>query len=418
MRTLVVASFVLIVSCSSIWAQPTTRSAGVSHPAPLIEPLLISGKIAEAVSLAEKALAADQANDDLRFQLGVAQLLRGVEQLTQSLYKHGLRDHGGYFSFLSLPIPSNPKPEVLSYTELRRIIASFQASLIKAEATLRPIRGDAVRLPLRPGLIRMDFNSDGHAEEGETFWRIFASYAGLNLTTADAEGFLICFDRADVAWFRGYCHLIAAMCDILLAHDFQDLFERVGCLFFTKTATPHQIVSEVAYSRQPFAWDDIADAIAFFHLLNLRVAEPTRMRSALDHLEAMVRLSRETWELVYKEKDDDHEWLPNPISGQTSVVAGISLGAEQLRTWNRFLDHVSDLLAGKALLPHWRLPAGQGINLRRVFTEPRTFDAILWMQGTGATPYVEKGNVLGIEVWRQMDRAFKGGFFMHAVWFN
>ena len=36
----------------------------------------------------------------------------------------------------------------------------------------------------------------------------------------------------------------------------------------------------------------------------------------------------------------------------------------------------------------------QGVNLRRVFTEPQsTFDVIEWVQGTAATPYLEYGSV-------------------------
>jgi len=36
---------------------------------------------------------------------------------------------------------------------------------------------------------------------------------------------------------------------------------------------------------------------------------------------------------------------------------------------------------------------GPGVNLRRVFTEPREFDLVLWVQGTAAVPYLEAGEV-------------------------
>ena len=64
----------------------------------------------------------------------------------------------------------------------------------------------------------------------------------------------------------------------------------------------------------------------------------------------------------------------------------------------------------------------RGVNLRRVFTEPRTFDPILWFQGTAATPYLEKGKVTRLADRRLLERINKtfGGrnFVGFAFWFN
>ena len=41
-----------------------------------------------------------------------------------------------------------------------------------------------------------------------------------------------------------------------------------------------------------------------------------------------------------------------------------------------------------------------------------------WMQGSAATPYLEKGELTRPEVWREIERAFAGDFLGYAVWFN
>ena len=63
------------------------------------------------------------------------------------------------------------------------------------------------------------------------------------------------------------------------------------------------------------------------------------------------------------------------------------------------------------------------MNLRRVFTEPRTFDPIEWFQGTAAVPYLEKGPLTKLADRRMLERinkAFGGGlnFVGFVFWFN
>jgi len=74
------------------------------------------------------------------------------------------------------------------------------------------------------------------------------------------------------------------------------------------------------------------------------------------------------------------------------------------------------MLQGKKLIPHWRL--AKGINLRRVFTEPSTFDPILWFQGSAALAYVEDGPMTTADTWNRLMMLFEGNFLGYAVWFN
>jgi hypothetical protein len=86
-------------------------------------------------------------------------------------------------------------------------------------------------------------------------------------------------------------------------------------------------------------------------------------------------------------------------------------------SWLAFLDEADSIFAGKRLVPFWR-NSDKGVNLRRVFTEPRTFDLVLWVQGTAAAPYLEDGPKTRKDVWDQLFRTFEGNLFLFAAWFN
>ena len=87
--------------------------------------------------------------------------------------------------------------------------------------------------------------------------------------------------------------------------------------------------------------------------------------------------------------------------------------------WFDFLDEFESILAGRKLLPFWRGSNPRlGINLRKVFTEPRAFDLVLWVRGTAAAPYLQEGEVTSPETWRRLNRVFRGEFIGFAMWFN
>jgi hypothetical protein len=89
-----------------------------------------------------------------------------------------------------------------------------------------------------------------------------------------------------------------------------------------------------------------------------------------------------------------------------------------VNAWHEFLDEFEALLEGEKLVPFWREREGRGVNLKRVFTEPKPFDLVLWVQGTAATPYLEKGTLTDPNFWRRLNRAYRGQFMNFAVWFN
>ena len=105
-----------------------------------------------------------------------------------------------------------------------------------------------------------------------------------------------------------------------------------------------------------------------------------------------------------------------PIRGRPARLSASQVDAERIAAWQKVLSEAEAILDGKKLVPHWRF--AKGINLRRVFEEPRPFDFVLWATGPAALPYLEDGPITTGADWNTMIDAFGGNFGIFAVWFN
>ena len=384
---------------------------------PPLDAYLTSGSLAEGERVFAERLAQNP-DDETAFSLGVLQFLGAVEGLSQAGYRYGLRAEQGRdfgLPILRLPTPFNPNPESVSYADFRRVLETFLDDLAEAEATLARVRGE-VELPIRFGLIRLDLDGDGVATEEERFWNLYTRYNARAAGLDEGAGVRIVFDTGDVHWLRGYSHLLMATLEFYLAHDGQELFERTAQVFYPRVDTPHSMLQGPSdASLQGFDPALIADVVTLIHLVSLEVAEPERMEAALAHLEAVLEQSRESWEDILAETDDEREWIPNPE--QESVVP-VAVSSDMVAGWLMFLDEAEALLSGDKLVPHWRVRDGRGVNLRRVFLEPQRFDLVLWLQGSGATPFLEEGELTTGETWRRLQDVFGGNFIGFALWFN
>lgn len=399
---------------------------------PLAEPFLHGGGIAAGCEALAAHVARNPGDDQARFGLGLLQFIRAVERLGQSLHRHGgLADaerHARVIPLLRLPVPPNPTPAETTYADVRGMIRTFVSDLAAAEKTLSAIRDQDVSLPLRFGFIRLDLDGDGKAGEAEALWRLHAALTGqpqgryvggefVRPTDAElraaAEGLVVRLDRGDVYWLQGYCHLLSAIGEWALAHDMESSFGDVAPYLFAQPQG-RSVPAEMFASKEWGA--GYADAFAAVSGVPWPVSEPDRMRSALGHLEEVVRLSRETWRAIEAETDDDDEWIPN--ANQTGVLPDGRVTAEMIAGWKEFLDEAEAILAGRRLVPHWRLAPGRGVNLRRVFLEPRPLDVVGWVQGAAAVPYVEAGKCSAPDTWWRLQRTFRGNFIGFAIWFN
>ncbi len=407
------------MSCTSL---PCPALFGVRQDqtpkTPLVATYLENGEYVAGLKALQAALQKEPNNDQHRFGLGMLQMLHATDQLMQQLYDYGFGTPtsrlAGDLTPLSRIMPLNPNPKKLSYSQLRQIIQNWLEGIQQAEATLAGIKDVNVKLPLQVEKILLPM---GHGKSQPL--PLGKILQDMGIIDAHAPAMLIVFDRGDVSWARGYLHLLMFFGDVALAHDAQDLFDCAGHLFFPNIETPHAFLlkQRAGEGIQGIMsdWTIIADVVAMIHQMRFPLKEPIRMRSALNHLEQCMQLSRETWKYVLAETDDDHEWIPNPK--QTGVLR-IKITSEMVNSWNLFLSEMDGILAGKKLIPFWRDADGMGINLRKVFIEPRTFDLVLWVQGTAATPYLEKGTVTNSETWAQLQRVFQGNFIGFAFWFN
>jgi hypothetical protein len=389
--------------------------------APLVEKYLLEGKLADGRKALEEQLKKDPSDDQARFGLGVLVFLDTVERLKQSLFHFGLRNHSALSSalpFARLQVAVNPQPAKISYQDARKLIDDFRKGLLETDHHLALIKSEDVKLPLHFGMIKLNFKDENHPGGGESLWSVYSRLTSSDIDEDTAKAFYIKFDRGDVHWLRGYCHLLSAVCDVCLAYDTKVLFEHTAHIFFDRVDSPYKFLAagKKVYSMRGSDDLDIMDAVAFIHLLNLKISEPKRMHAALEHLEMVVSQSRESWKFIMAETGDDHEWLPNPR--QTGVLPGIRVTDEMVLSWAKIMDQSEKLLKGEELIPFWRGERGTGVNLRKVFVEPRDFDLVLWVQGTEVMPYLETGTLSDGDIWRQAQRTFGNNFPGFALWFN
>ncbi|MBK8269863.1 MAG: hypothetical protein IPK83_16845 [Planctomycetes bacterium] len=340
--------------------------------------------------------------DQASFELGFCLVLQTFEKLAQDLHRFGFMNKnlpltGHLLPFANLSSLHNEKPESISYERARQIVSDWVNGLTAAEATLARLRGDSVKMPIQVGRIRLDMNGDGEATEDESFWKLFVSMSGRPIVFGEVERFVIGFDRADVEWLRGYCHLMAGIGDVVLAYDWHEFFDATASLLFAKAQTLGVALADAPKAELFGMNSEFADAIAAIHLMRFKVSDKERLASALNHFEAVIAQSRLMWKLILREADNDNEWIPSPK--QTSALAGMNISEVQISAWHDFLNETESVLKGKKLIPHWRyqnrhgnhVESTVGVNLRKAFLEPTDFDIVLIAHGAGVAPFIEKG---------------------------
>ncbi|MCX7408890.1 MAG: hypothetical protein NTZ32_12505 [Planctomycetales bacterium] len=381
--------------------------------APDADALLSSGSFNEGVAALEAHLKVEPKDDVARLGLGVTQFVSAVQRLGQSMAVYGPQQPN--FILWPTVVPSDvPAPaEPLTYPTLRQINQEWLDDLAKIDATLAKLTSEEIKLPLHVGRVTMNL---GTAETRSLTLLPVLRQFQLTQNGREAD-FVIVFDRADVDWLRGYCHLLSALSEIMLAYDGQELFDISAHRLFQHAVIPHPFLLEP--NRSPvggwFQFEEIADAVAIIHMLRFPLVEPKRMPVALAHIEQTLSLSRQMWKRIQAETDNDREWIPGP---KQKGAINVAVTQEMLDNWMLALTETEQIVQGKKLLPFWRGKPTRGVNLRKAFLEPRQLDIVLWVQGTAATPYLEEGELTKPDTWQQINRAFGGQFVGFGMWFN
>jgi hypothetical protein len=375
---------------------------------------LAAGTLAEGESALETLLVEDDTNEQARLGLGVIRFLRAIERLSQGLYGYGLKSPESFMvPVVRLPVPPNPNPEPITYADFRALLETYVADLARAEETIAGVTSSDVKLVLDLSQIRYDVEGDGRVGADERLLAIIQRITGIPEAEMPAS-LTFAFDAGDARWLQGYSHVLMAIGEFLLAHDWQESFDVSFFHFFPGMESPFRdaLVPPTGNSNDQIS--PVADLISFLHI-RWPVVEPERMAAVREHLKATIALSRESWQAIVAERDDDREWIPNPE--QTNRFADVlPVSPERIDAWYAVLDEAEAVLDGEKLVPHWRF--SQGFNLRRVFEEPQPFDLVLWITGPATLPYLEDGPVATPEEWGRLTQAFEGNFGLFAVWVN
>lgn len=412
---------VVVLLLAGLTAGP--RATLAQSPAPvsaLLEQHLYTGALEAGESALQSLVEREPQNADARFALGGVKVIRAVERFGQGLYRHGLEAPTmTLVPLFGLPLPVNPRPEPLTYDKFRAMLARLVDDLDAADSELARIGGAPVKLSVDLARIRLDLDANGVAEERERLSAVIDSLAqaarrrALPATAAAGDRFPVTFDTADVYWLRGYVNLLAVSAEFFLAHDFRAAFDTTFQFLFPRAGLPGARLFEERMQGQRNEVGSILDAIAFIHLVRWEVTEPRRMAAIHGRLKQVVALSRQTWAAVLAETDDDDEWLPSPTQ---KGVLDMPVTADMLTAWHAMLDEFEAVLDGRKLVPHPRF--ARGINMRKIFLEPRHFDLVLWVTGHGVLPFLEDGPIIDGDSWNQASRAFGGYLLTYAFWFN
>lgn len=344
---------------------------------------------------------------------GMLKFLLAIEHAGQALHRHGLEVAGGMrmgLPILRLPVPPNPKPEPLDYAKFRMIFATVVDDLAAAEADLAKVGEADVKLPVDILSVRLDLDGDGKGSDAES---LEAMLSGL-LRREDLPGSTVAFDTADVHWLRGYGNFLGAFSQFLLAHDFEQMFNKTFHIYFPNAQLPYADKLRRGASQDMFVNDDVGDVIAMIHLINWKVVEPARRKDVRLKLKAMADLSAASWKAARAETDNDREWLPN--AKQTPALPFAPVDDSVIDGWLAVMGEFGAVLEGQKLLPHWRF--AEGINLKRMLDEGTDFDLVLLIAGADAAPWLEQGAVSSSADWDSLMGVFQGSFLGYAMWFN
>jgi len=374
-----------------------------------------------ALSTLEAAAPKDPAS---AYAAGAGEFFTALELLASGLHRHGFESPQSFMlPLMRLPVPENPNPEPLTYEQFRAILVAFRDRLEKSTATLGSVPADAdIGMEIDLAHVGVDLDEDGNITPQESLAAIMAALSNNSGDAPDATPLIFRFDRADGFWLQGYAEFLMAQADFWLAHDFRNMFDGSFHMLFPRAKLPLQDIlvppdGGMGGGILTSEWR-LADFISLVHLINWPVVEPERRQAARRHLLEMIRLSREDWKSIRAETDNDREWLPGPQQKGTNRLTGLEVGEEQVQAWLATLTMAEDLLEGRTLLPHFRI-TGKGINMKRFFDEPKTFDLVLSITGPAIAPYLESGKILTSEEFNQIQRQFGGsGFLTFALWFN
>ncbi len=360
--------------------------------------------------------ALPQLTDEERFTLGGVEFLRAVEISFQMRWRENLTDSTGMLPFLRLPIAANPKHDPFQPATIVGIFQAAEAELAKAHANLTAIPETSdFGAPIRLDTLWFDVNSNGTRDPGEDLPAVLSGTFSRRPTATESppSRLTIRFDVADAAWLAAYTDLLTAVCDMVQAYDPTAPIARVLDAH-RKMADLGPLKPELLLKSTPRIPDEI-DMLAIVLATLQQQPDATRTAAARDHLLSMVAWNRVFWQRVARETDDDAEWLPN---AQQHSAMGFDVPTDAAAAWGAVLADMEAALKGDKLIAYWRVGPPAGLNLAKMFAEPRPIDIPGWIQGWAALPYLQQGTLVTSDALAAFSRAVQGNTMLFALWFN
>lgn len=353
-----------------------------------------------------------------RFSLAVLQAIDGLQQFSAGLNRLSFRRdldrsfQGLPFFRVAIPTAGTMGNEVATPQKIGDLFRGLRDAVRLANETVAGVDGEEFKVEVNLSRIRLDLSGDGIP--GDPLLESIGPAFGI--PPGSDEEIIVRFDSADAAWFQGYTHVVTGMLEVLLAYDWQPVWDQSAHLLFSRY-DPAPAMAGFDPGPQDFGINvaTIADLVATIHAIQLEVADPEALPRAREEFLLMVKCSRLSWGRILAETDDDHEWIPSPT--QTGPMDA-TISQEEIDGWLVVLDELEAVLTGGKLLPHWRLPPGTGINLEKLVTSPPKFDLILMIQGSAFAPYIETGEVSDQDTWENLVAPFGGNFAGFAIWVN
>ena len=353
-----------------------------------------------------------------RFLLGGFEVLSAVEHILQVRYENysgelPLMPGGQTALEINPDAKFDPAFIETALTGALEHLELAQTNLEKASGKDFSVRVDIMAL-------WFDINKNGQRDAGEDLVRQLAAapdFGRRSMEEPEEPGSIhVRFDTADADWLLAYVHALSGSAQLILATD--------PTSAITTISEGRALMAEKGQiARDPImgSEDEIIDTIAVILTALRGVPDKTHTRAALAHFKSMIAHNKDFWKQVALETDDEAEWLPNP--NQTSAF-GPKVSAEMAASWQNVLAEISDVLEGKALIPHWRISQdrnakeGAGINFAKLMTDPGDFDPILMLHGASVAPYIERGRLMDRQAWRQFSTMTGGQGGLFALWFN
>ncbi|MCE5973967.1 hypothetical protein LZA78_10775 [Sinirhodobacter sp. WL0062] len=396
-------------------------SALATLPLPAIAGTGLSAEIGETGITATLARlsALPAPTDEERFAIGGLEFLGALERVYQLRWQVGMGRGFDMMFGMAGQLGNNPDPRQLDPAEITAILDDTLAGMERARATLGNIPDDsAFGFELDFADLWLDADGDGKRGLAESLTDIAgpAIFGWRWRQRQQAQGPLpvIRFDTADAPWLAAYTHLISGTTQMIRAYDPTPAIARVG--------EANAILRNPATEADPYGYSNFIDMFAIVDGTLRHEPDAARTVAARDHYLSMVSENRRFWALVAQETDNDREWIPN--DGQVSAT-GLPFPKGIGTSWLAVLEDTEGLLTGRLAAPYpkdifFGRPTADtpGLDISKLFTEPRPVDLVGWIQGWAALPYLSDAPQVTAQNMGRFEQLVSGDAPLFMVFLN